>query len=257
MKRALRRRARPLLGTFVDITAWGESDALSFAMSRAFAAIERLQARLSCHDRASEISRVNNQAHRSPIAVSAHTWRVLSAALRFSQESGGAFETAVGGTFRDIERLPGRRVRFARRMRIDLGGIAKGYCIDRAVEILRRGGALAGLVNAGGDLRAFGPRSFPVQVRHPAAPSHALAWRPLRETALATSANYDESAGRWAGELRDGRTGMPVGKGISITVQAPRAMLADALTKVVSSAAAERMLARYRARAWVLCATTA
>ncbi|HET7198789.1 MAG TPA: FAD:protein FMN transferase, partial [Burkholderiales bacterium] len=107
------------------------------------------------------------------------------------------------------------------------------------VAELRHGGALAGLVNAGGDMRAFGPRRFPIALRHPDQPSRTLPWRDLREAALATSASY----------------GPP--RGISITVQAPRAMLADALTKVVRSAAAERMLARYRARAWVLCATTA
>jgi thiamine biosynthesis lipoprotein len=239
------RRARPLLGTIVEIAAWRGS------VENAFHVIEALQARLSFHDPASELSALNRCAHRGPVAVGKDLWRVLSAALRLSKESDGAFDAAIGGTFRDVERLPGRRVRFARPMRIDLGGIAKGYCVDRAVEALERSGAAAGLVNAGGDLRAFGPRSFPVALRHPASPSHTLAWRPLRDAALATSAAYDDAAsGRWAGGSR-------LERGVSVTVKAPRAMLADALTKVVRGPSAERVLARYRARAWVLCATTA
>ena len=239
------RRARPLLGTVVEVVAWGG------CVDRAFRVVEALQAQLSFHDAASELSVLNRSAHRGPVSVGEDLWRVLDAALRLSKESDGAFDAAIGGTFRDVERLPGRRVRFARRMRLDLGGIAKGYCVDRAVEALERSGAVAGLVNAGGDLRAFGPRSFPVALRHPASPSHTLAWRPLRNAALATSAAYGDGApGRWAGGSR-------LERGISVTVKAPRAMLADALTKVARGPRAERVLARYRARAWVLCATTA
>ena len=239
------RRARPLLGTIVEIAAWGGS------VESAFRVVEALQARLSFHDPASELSTLNRLAHRRAVAVGSDLWRVLKAALQLAAQSDGAFDAAVDGTFRDIELLPGRRVRFARRMRVDLGGIAKGYCVDRAVAGLRRGGARAGLVNAGGDLRAFGPRSFPVALRHPASPSHTLAWRPLRNAALATSAVYDEAApARWAGGSR-------LERGVSVTVKAPRAMLADALTKVVHAPRAARLLARHRARAWVLCATTA
>lgn len=247
------RRARPLLGTIVEVAAWGGS------VDRAFQAIEALQARLSCHDPASEVSLLNRQAHRRPVAVGADAWRVLCAARRLSEESGGAFDVARGGTFRDIELLPGRRVRFARALRIDLGGIAKGYCVDRAVAQLKRSGAVAGLVNAGGDLRAFGPRSFPIALRDPGDPSRTLPWRSLRNSALATSANYPGDRARWAGELRDGRSDEAAARGISVTVQASCAMLADALTKVVAATGsmAEAVLARHRARAWVVCATAA
>jgi thiamine biosynthesis lipoprotein len=239
------RRARPLLGTIVEIAARGGS------VESAFGVVAALQRRLSFHDPASEVGILNERAHRDAVPVGVDTWRVLRAALRLSEESEGAFDVALGGTWRDVRLLRGRRVRFARRMRIDLGGIAKGYCVDRAIAELRRGGAVAALVNAGGDLRAFGPSSFPVELRHPAEPSCTLPWQPLRNAALATSASYPDGApARWAGGSR-------LRHGVSVTVRAPRAMLADALTKVVSSPAAERILARYGARAWVLCATAA
>jgi thiamine biosynthesis lipoprotein len=239
------RRARPLLGTIVEIAAWGG------CVEKAFRAIEALQRRLSFHDPASELSMLNSRAHLHDMEVGNDLWRVLRAALALAEESGGAFDVALDGSHRDIALLPGRRVRFARRMRIDLGGIAKGYCVDRAVETLRRSGARAGLVNAGGDLRAFGARSFPIELRHPASPSHTLPWRPLRNAALATSASYGDGApARWAGGSR-------LERGLSVTVKAPCAMLADALTKIVRTPRAERVLARHRAQAWVLCATAA
>lgn len=254
------RRARPLLGTFVEITALGRDAArLERAVSCAFFAIERLQARLNVHDPASEVSRLNRSAHRRSVPVSGDTWRLLRAAKRLSLLSAGAFDVTAphargGGDFRDIALLPGRRVRFARRLRIDLGGIAKGYCVDRAVTALKRAGVRSGLVNAGGDLRAFGARAYPLQLRHPADPHALLPWGRIRDAAVATSARYRTGRDRCAGALVDGRGGTPIGAGVSVSVRAAHAWVADALTKVVAvqDAAAVAVLARYRARAWVL-----
>lgn len=256
------RRARPLLGTFVDITARGRDAAqLVRAIARAFVAIERLQARLSVHDPASEVSRLNRTAHLHPVRVSGDTWRLLRAARRVSRLSAGAFDvTAPGargaGNFRDIALLPGRRVRFAQPLRVDLGGIAKGYCIDRAVAALKRAGVSSGLVNAGGDLRAFGAHAYPLHLRHPADPHALLPWGRIRDAAVATSAHYRTGRDRCAGTIVDGRSGAPIHAGVSVTVRAARAWSADALTKVVAAqgAAAAAVLARYRARAWVLSA---
>lgn len=254
------RRARPLLGTFVEIDVRGRDAArLERAVSRAFAAIERLQARLNVHDPASEVSRLNRSAHRRSLPVSGDTWRLLRAAKRLSRLSAGAFDVTAphargGGDFRDIQLMPGRRVRFARALRIDLGGIAKGYCVDRAVAALKRAGVQSGLVNAGGDLRAFGARAYPLQLRHPADPRALLPWGHLRDAAVATSARYQTGRDRCAGMLVDGRSGTPIGAGVSVSVCAARAWVADALTKVVAAhgAAVATVLARYRAHAWVL-----
>ena len=248
------RRCRPLLGTFVEITARGAHPArLERGLRRAFAAIEALQARLSAHDPASEISRLNRAAHARPVAVGADAWRVLRAAARLARQSGSAFDATLAGRSRDIVFLSGRRVRFARALRVDLGGIAKGYCVDRAVAALRRAGVASGLVNAGGDLRAFGPHAFPLHLRHPADPSRLIAVDELRDAALATSASYAAWQERCAGRVRDARGGRPLDAGTSVSVRASSALLADALTKAVAldGARAEPLLARYRAHAWV------
>jgi thiamine biosynthesis lipoprotein len=150
-------------------------------------------------------------------------------------------------------------VRFARPLRIDLGGIAKGYCVDRAIAELRRCGASAGLVNAGGDLRAFGARSMALHLRHPADPGRFILWRTIRDAAIATSASYATGRRRCAGFLMDGRSGVRIGSGISVTVRASSALMADALTKVVAATGAQAapILARYCARAWILTAVGA
>lgn len=250
----MNRRARPLLGTFVEISAWGGSIG---AVDRAFEAIQVLQNKLSFHEPASELSRLNDEALATPVCVRGHLGRLLGMALRLARLSSGAFDPTAGSrgaSWRDIELLPGSRVRFRRALRVDLGGIAKGYCVDRAVAALKRAGAESGLVNAGGDLRAFGPRAFPLQVRHPQDLRQLLPLGELRDAALATSAVYAEDRERWAGLLLDGRSGEAIGPGTSVSVRAPRAAVADALTKVVAvmGAGAAPLLARHGAHAWIV-----
>jgi thiamine biosynthesis lipoprotein len=140
-------------------------------------------------------------------------------------------------SFADVELLQGGRVRFRHAgMRLDLGGIAKGFAVDEAIAALRTAGIESGLVNAGGDLRAFGRHLFPVEIRNPVRPERPLAVLPIGNQAVATSAHY------FADRLRPGaRTGPFVHPGFgqlrgdltSVTVIAPNAMLADALTKIV------------------------
>jgi thiamine biosynthesis lipoprotein len=147
----------------------------------------------------------------------------------------------------DITLLPGDRVRLKRRAEIDLGGIAKGFAVDRAVAALRRSGARTGSVNAGGDLRIFGAVPQTVRVRIPASPWMTLPLATRNEGAFATSAGYfgagpiDIPSGRRACEDR------------SITVAAPSCMIADGLTKIVASAGpAPHLLGRFRARAFLV-----
>jgi thiamine biosynthesis lipoprotein len=172
------RRARPLLGTFVEIRLAAPDEAAAECALRAgFAAVARVQRLMNYHDAGSDVSRVNRLAARRPVAVHPWTAAVLHRAARLHRESGGLFDITIaptlarGGwlprcrprradpraTAADIEILPGRRVRFRKPLAVDLGGIAKGYAVDRAVSVLRRAGALSGTVNAGGDLRVFGP----------------------------------------------------------------------------------------------------
>ena len=250
------RRARPLLGTLVEITATGQSQAAVMRASDAgFAAVAKVEALMSFHDRRSELSRLNRLAHRTALRVHPWTWDVLRCAQRISRATHGLFDISIGhelvrmgylprpasarrniaGDFRDIELLPGHRVRFLRPLCIDLGGIAKGYAVDCAVAHLRARGAVSGIVNAGGDLRVFGPLSRRVHLRDPANPGTLISFADLTGGALATSAAYFSRA-RWRSQtvtpLVHGRRRNSVDTPFSVSVAAPTCMLADALTKV-------------------------
>ncbi len=144
------------------------------------------------------------------------------------------------GTHNSLQLLPDNRVRFADpSVKIDLGGIAKGFAVDRAVEALLRHGIAEGLVNAGGDLRVFGPRSHAVDIRDPRQPDRPLYRVALCNAALASSAGrFDpvrSHSALFSGVI-DPATAMPVRAISGATVCGPGCMVADALTKVVMNA---------------------
>jgi FAD:protein FMN transferase len=277
------RRARPLLGTIVEIEvcAVRTSEQLHAAIDAAFAAIEQVHALMSYHEAGSELSRLNRTAGSQAQRVDPRTFAVLQAALQFAQLSGGAFDPcvaprlealgilpSVGGpvddaaTWRDVELGDGDLVRFRKPLRLDLGGIAKGFAVDQAVELLQAKGVDEILVNAGGDLRVAGTRARAIILRDPAAPARAGHNLSMQDAALATSATYfsrNEIGRREVSALIDGRTRRPfVGKR-SVSVRAASCMSADALTKVVLLAephTAESCLARFNAKAYVLGAAS-
>ncbi len=247
------RRARPLLGTLVDITVrGGDAAALAAALATAFGAVARIQALMSFHDPASEVSRLNRSAAGGPMQVSPETWQVLALAQRVAAASEGCFDIAIApllvkrghlpppdapaasceASWRDIELEAACKVRFHRPLWIDLGGIAKGFAVDLAVAALRGGGAESGLVNAGGDMRAFGPGAEPFAIRDPRRGCGVLASGDLHEESLASSAR--PAAGRaQPGVHIDPRAPGRESCMVSVSVAAAECALADALTKVV------------------------
>jgi FAD:protein FMN transferase len=271
-------RARPLLGTFVVIRLESTDDA-DTAFDAAFAQIEAVHRAMSFHEGDSELSRLNRDAATAPQPVGPLLWRVLRASLALARVSAGRFDPSVAGrlvqwlqlpmpadapapdptaTWRDIELLPGRRVRFRKPLWLDFGGIAKGYAVDRAVAALRARGVHAGVVNAGGDLRVFGDTQETVHVRDPRDPANAQPLLQLRDGAVATSSGYF-SARDGHTALVDTRKEASLGDGISVSVCAPRAIWADALTKIVltDADAAAPLLRRLHAQAAILDATGA
>jgi len=272
------RRCRPLLGTFVEIRASGSSETeIHRAVNDAFAAVERIQGLMSTHDPGSELSRLNNEAAYRPVAVSRDTFSVLRRANALASESGGAFDYTIAptlarwgmlpgnlgrnnpGGWRDVRLLPHRQVCFQRPLALDLGGIAKGFAVDRALEVLRAGGVMAALVNAGGDLRAFGPQPHWVHLRHPCLPQSLTRALELKDSALATSSPcFTECCwrGRRVSHLVNPVRQTAITGGVSVSVRAGECWLADALTKVVLNAPglAEGLLARRNAEAFVFTA---
>jgi thiamine biosynthesis lipoprotein len=175
------RRMRPLLGCYVEVGARG-GDA-GRAIEAAFAAIEVAQRRWSFQEPDSELSRLNGSGGER-VHLHAHTLRLLCLCRALMHRSGGHFDCTVGGLLvragalpdhggtralprgraDDIEIGPGW-ARLRRPLRLTLDGIAKGFAVDLALRALRRGGACAGWINAGGDLRVFGDIALPVQRR--------------------------------------------------------------------------------------------
>jgi thiamine biosynthesis lipoprotein len=239
-------RARPLLGTLVSIRAQAEER----VVLRAFAAVERVHALMSTHSRDSDLARINREGHRRAVRVHPWTAQVLRFASAMSEASQGAFDVTLGrlgARHGDIVLLPGPRVRLKRRARLDLGGIAKGFAVDLAVAVLRRAGASAGSVNAGGDLRVFGKTGQTVRVRLPGDCHIAAPLLVLRDGACATSGRY------FGSRQIDPCGGLALGLGYSVTVRARRCIVADALTKAVAAFGPQpKLLRRYGAQAYLV-----
>lgn len=272
------RRARPWLGTLVEISVAAEFDtpALLAAVEAAYAVIAEVHAAMSVHELDSELSRLNRSAHLEAVSVSAEVLAVLRAALAFAEDSDGAFDPVVGGRLTRLGLLPvtevtaapqanwrdvlidGDRVRFRQPLRLDFGGIAKGYAVDLAIERLRAAGMTEAQVNAGGDLRVFGPAPQRIALRDPRAPSQWSQIVELDDQALATSAPY-YAAGSSPSALIDPRSGSPYAGTDSISVIAPSCRVADALTKVAlfaTPARLEALLEQHDARLLIQrCAT--
>lgn len=243
---------QPLLGTFVSIRiALEDPEEAHAAIDRGFAAIARIHRLMSFHEPTSDVSRLNRAAWREAVDVDTETMAVLSFAQRLAQASDGRFDISVGGalvargllprpekapepdaaaSWRDIELTDDGRVRFARPLWIDLGGIAKGYAVDRAMIALDPAPQVQCLVNAGGDLRVSGPGPEPVRLGLDM--SDAVPMVELENGSLASSTG----AARWGaarGAHVNGVTGRTVGARSFASVAATSCMVADALTKVV------------------------
>jgi FAD:protein FMN transferase len=268
-------RAQLWLGTLVEIRGQASTRAMrDRAMAAAFAAVARVHRALSGHDERSELTRINREAASALQPVSADLRAVLACALGVAARSGGSFDPTVGtqvtamgylprhqalatpATWRDIE-LCGRGVRYARALIVDLGGIAKGYAVDCAIEALRAHGASAGRVNAGGDLRVFGDAFEAIHVRTGGAQGVVVPLLEITDGAVATSAfggQRRRTGGRWTTPLVDPRSSLPVMATRTVSVAAATCMLADALTKVVALRGREALsvLRRYDAAAAVL-----
>ena len=254
------RRARPLLGTFVEIEAAGAAKSkMDGAIDAAFEAVAQVHRLMSFHDDDSDVSRLNREAWLRPVKVDAWTFRVLEAAVELHRRSKGIFDIAVALTLQNmgllprpdgdppigsqarsfdaVELLEGQRVRFGDRgIRIDLGGIAKGFAVDRALEVLRGFGLASGLVNAGGDLAAFGREPQTIHIRHPCDPRRLMCRVEITDEALASTARrFDllSSAETTGSAIIDPATGKPTGVIDGATVRAGSCMMADALTKIV------------------------
>jgi thiamine biosynthesis lipoprotein len=272
-------RAEQAMGTIFSITAVGKSEPkYEAALAAAFEEIARLENVLSEWLPDSEISRINAAAGSHPVPVSAGTIAVVSAGLRVSQWSQGAFDlswAALRGVYdfrpgeehapdlqeiarrlplinyRDIALDPIARTVMLRHagMKIGVGGIAKGYALDRAAEILLRAGLSNFIIFGGGQVLVRGmrgPRPWRVGIAHPRQ-SDYFAYIEATRGSISTSGDYEHAfiAGgkRWH-HIIDPRTGLPVEHTVSVTAVADSGIYADALSTAAFVMGPERALQR-------------
>jgi thiamine biosynthesis lipoprotein len=274
--------SRMSMGCLYTIVAYGpDPGVVSTATERALDEVDRLD-RLMSHFRPdSPLSQLNQQPPGTPAVVDSELFDLIAVADTYSRESDGAFDITVGplmkawGFFRGLGRVPGgdelsqlrRRVGYrhvvldrARRsiafdlagVEIDLGAIAKGYAVDRAVATLRQHGVTAALVSAGGStIYALGapPESdgWPIDVQDPLAAGRVAFTLTLRDRALSVAGRSEKSFeidGVEYTHILDPRTGMPVRGVLGVVVLAPDGTSGDALdtTLFVQGPAAARML---------------
>lgn len=274
----MRRRAQPWLGTLVDISIADPLDepVAHAAFDNAFAAIAQVHRLMSFHEPASDVSRVNRASAGQFVDVHPFTHAVIAHALELSEESDGIFDIACASRLAEWGYLPssgevpvaiasremllaesGNRIGKLHDGWIDLGGIAKGYAVDAAIDALQRAGIESACVNAGGDLRVLGAAPYMVAVRDPRNPRLIAMEMPVSDEAMATSGAYftrKQDGEELRSALIDGRSGAALTRDFSVSVQAANCMFADALTKVVAATGNVQhpVLARYGAAALII-----
>ncbi len=259
--------SRVLMGTVVELTLTGgdgpEEPHFAEAARAAFSEIERLEMIFSSYKPESDVSRISRAAGKGAVKVSPEVIEVVRTALRISKLSGGAFDPTVGSLGEvwsfsgEVKEIPtkarvdkliklvdytrifietdGVGIRGAR-TKMNLGGIAKGYIVGKAVEKLRQHGVKRMIVKAGGDMFVFsedGGKPFEIGIIHPREKGRLLGKLRLRGGAIATSGDYErffiKDSVRYH-HILDPKTGFPAMRSISATVTSLDPALADALS---------------------------
>jgi thiamine biosynthesis lipoprotein len=271
------RESREMMGTRVDVELWSEdAGQAEKTIAEAMAALQRVDWMMNPLDPESELSRVNADAFTAPVRVSEELYEVVEKALYYSRLSGGAFDISFAsiGQFYDYragqspsdELVAENRDRINFRaivldaekksiaftidgLQLDLGGIAKGFAVDRGIEVLARAGIVAGFVSAGGDSRVlgdYGDRPRMIGIKHPRKKDEFAVMIPLSDTAISTSGDYERFF--MEGETRvhhilDPQTGRSSGKVQSVSVLTAHAIDSDALSTTTFVLGVERGLA--------------
>jgi len=245
---------RPLLGTYVRIGVQGAAPAeCATAVKAAFNAIARVEQLMSAFAADSDLGLIQRLAHQQAVKVHPWTYEVLQLAQDLHAQSEGLFDPGVAPQLAAWGLLPNHRkstssssitqltlqggqVRSAGPCHLDLGGIAKGFAVDRAIDALQAHGIARASVNAGGDLRVFGPEPEPIYLRQAHHQPPELAGL-LQDGACATSSieySQQHHAGRCISALVHPHKHTAVRCADSFSVIAPLCALADALTKVLA-----------------------
>jgi thiamine biosynthesis lipoprotein len=258
--------ARPMMGTEVSVYLWSDDpEAGRLALDEAFAEADRIDRLMSTYKDRSEISKINREAGSAPVAVGDELFSLVQRAIDISILTRGAFDITFDSVgqhydFRAQQRPDAATVEAERRfidyrlveldkargtirfaeegVRINLGGIAKGYFVERGARILARRGIEHAVVSAGGDSRLLGDRRgrpWLVAIRDPRGEGNAM-HLPLSDEAISTSGDYEryfEVQGVRYHHILEPDSGKPAGGVHSATVIGPDAVITDALSTSV------------------------
>lgn len=265
-----------LMGTRVSVELWHEDEAQGQALvQRVLAEYRRIDASMSTYKADSEISMINRTAAFGPVVAGEELFNLIRRSVELSTLSAGAFDITYESVgylydFR-VRRRPSQSeidvrlaaidyrhivldpaagtVAFAHpEVRINLGGIAKGYAVERGAALLQAAGVTHALLNAGGDTRVLGDRRgqpWIVGIRHPRAADQVVTRLPLVDEAISTSGDYErffEDAGRRYHHIINPMTGSPTEGILSVTVIGPDATLTDGLSTTLFVLGVERGL---------------
>jgi FAD:protein FMN transferase len=259
------KKSRIVMDTLVTITVVsGSKDNAEKAINNAFIEIERLEKLINFFSPDSEVSRINKFAGISGVKVSPDVLDLLKKAVYVSENTGGAFDITIGPleslydfhnkvkpetssikkniplvNYKELAIDGNKSEVFLRKkgMQIDLGGIAKGYSADKAVEVLKKDGISSGIVAVAGDIKTFGhkPDGGPwnIGIRHPRAKGDEdiLATIGLSDIAISTSGDYERfflSDGKRYHHILFPQTGQPADKCRSVTVITKEGVFTDA-----------------------------
>lgn len=258
------RRNYPVMGTFAGITLYGKIDRTEKAAEKIYRAFKKVEKTCSIFDPQSELSKLNASAHEKPFKCSPLLWELIMLSKNAYEMSGGAFDITakplmdLWGFYRKREKLPDQEeikkamekvgfdklilnekehsVKFKKAgVQLDMGGIAKGFAVDKAAKAAIKCGVKMGIINLGGNMRCLplpppGKEKYTIGIRDPINKDTECAYVELLNSSVATSGNYERYLvidGVRYTHIMDVKTGRPVKDMLSVTVVTPLAANAD------------------------------
>lgn len=268
----LKKRVDKLMGNRFEITVEANSDSeAELFLDLAVNEIKRIEEKLSTYKEHSETNLINNNAGKKTVSVSEETFRLIQRSIKISEITQGAFDITYGSIDKRfwnfdtrMKALPDKEIAkklvklinykniilddkdftvFLKEegMRIGFGGIGKGYAAENAKKILISNGVKAGIVNASGDLTAFGKPEgidcWTIGIANPDVVQQSFSTMEITDMAVATSGNYEKFVvidGKKYSHTIDPKTGYPISGIKSVTIISPNAEISDAFATPVT-----------------------
>ncbi len=255
------------MGTEVSVYLWHDNNETGQdAVDAVFKEVARIDNLMSTYIEDSEMSAINRDAAKNPVEVSDELFTLILRSLDISVLTRGAFDITYDSVGQHYDFREGRRpdedtiseelprldyrlvepnqaastIRFTQTgVRINLGGIGKGYAVERGIDVVRQFGVAHARVTAGGDSRLLGDRRgqpWMVGIQNPRDPTQVAVTIPLENEAISTSGDYErffEEGGERYHHIIEPATGQPAGEVRSTTIIGPDAVLTDALSTSV------------------------